>query len=450
MTAPSPAAPMATTEGSLARIAAAADLNCFTTVLADSARVDAQAQDPALPLAGTTFAAKDLFDVAGHVTLAGSKINAAAGLIAREDATLVARLKAAGSVLVGLANMDEYAYGFSTENAHYGPTRNPHDRAHIAGGSSGGSAAAVAAGLVDVALGSDTNGSVRVPASLCGIYGLKPTFGRLSRAGVYPFVASLDHAGLFARDPAMLAAAYDVLQGPDPRDPACTPRAADPALPGLEAPLGRLRVGMLGGFFASLLADEAQGAVEHVARGLAGLGIEVAPAVLEGAEEARSAAFCLTAMEGASLHAADLRARPLEFDPAVRDRMLAGLLMPADLLLAARRVRRIVADRARALFARFDLLIAPATPCSAPLIGVAEVEIAGRQVPARANLGMYTQPISFIGLPALAVPALAPTPLPIGVQIIGPAWAESRLLAIAHHLHQSGITGPRPLQDPAP
>jgi AtzE family amidohydrolase len=416
-------------------ILAAAHLNAFTCVLPQAEAV------PGLPLSGVSFAAKDLFDVAGHVTLAGSKINADDGVVAWEDATLVARMKAAGAVLVGMTNMDEYAYGFATENAHYGPTRNPHDESRIAGGSSGGSAAAVAAGLVDVALGSDTNGSVRVPASLCGVYGLKPTYGRLSRAGVYPFVASLDHAGLFARDPAMLARAYDVVQGHDPRDPASPDRPVEPVGPGLALEFARdMRVGVLGGYFAQGLAPEARAAVAHVADGLAALGAQVRPAELTGAQAARSAAFCMTAMEGGSLHRADLIARPMDFDPAVRDRMLAGLLMPADLLLAARRVRRIFAEEARRVFGQFDLLISPATPCSAPQIGVAMVEIEGVAVPVRANLGMLAQPISFIGLPAMAVPAACGTSLPIGVQMIAPAWAEDRLFHTAHHLHLAGIT----------
>ncbi|RVU07738.1 AtzE family amidohydrolase [Novosphingobium umbonatum] len=431
------------------RIEARADLNCFTTVL------ETPVAEGEGPLSGTTFAAKDLFDVAGHITLAGSTINRDTLPPATQDATLVARLKAAGSVLVGMTNMDEYAYGFATENAHYGPTRNPHDPSRLAGGSSGGSAAAVAAGLVDVALGSDTNGSIRVPASLCGIYGLKPTFGRLSRAGVFPFVHSLDHAGLFTRDPALMAKAYDAMLGPDSRDPVCSKARAEPVSPALHAPLPPLRVGVLGGFFAQGAAAEAHEAVAHVAQGLAELGCTIAPALLDGASQARSAAFCMTAMEGGSLHAANLRARPLDFDPAVRDRMLAGLLMPADLHLAARRVRRIFADQARAAFAQFDLLLSPATPCSAPQIGVPTVEIDGQQVPVRANLGMYCQPISFIGLPALSVPALCDTPLPIGVQMIAPAWAEARLLHVAVHLHAHGITGTRPIpsppqQDPAP
>jgi len=154
------------------------------------------------PLAGVPYAVKNLFDVQGLTTLAGSRINRDRPP-AKQDAVLVARMRAAGAVLLGALNMDEYAYGFTTENTHYGPTRNPHDPSRTAGGSSGGSAAAVAAGLVPIALGSDTNGSIRVPSSLCGIFGLKPTYGRLSRSGTYPFVASLDHLGPFARSAAI-------------------------------------------------------------------------------------------------------------------------------------------------------------------------------------------------------------------------------------------------------
>src|SRR5260221_5708953 len=185
--------------------------NCFTAVTADRALREADSVDRALasghdpgPLAGVPYAVKNLFDVAGLVTLAGSKINrdhAPAG----NDATAIQRLAAAGAVLVGALNMDEYAYGFTTENSHEGPTRNPHDLARSAGGSSGGSAAAVAAGQVPFTLGSDTNGSIRVPSSLCGIFGLKPTYGRLPRNGSYPFVASLDHPGPFARSARDLA-----------------------------------------------------------------------------------------------------------------------------------------------------------------------------------------------------------------------------------------------------
>lgn len=166
------------------------------------------------PLAGLPYAVKNLFDIEGITTLSGSKINRDLPA-AREDAVLVQRLQSAGAILVGALNMDEYAYGFTTENTHYGPTRNPHDTTRIAGGSSGGSGAAVAARQVPLTLGSDTNGSIRVPASLCGIWGLKPTFGRLSRRGTYPFVHSLDHLGPLADSVECLALAYDAMQGPD-------------------------------------------------------------------------------------------------------------------------------------------------------------------------------------------------------------------------------------------
>ncbi len=209
-------------------------LNAFTAVLEASAlqaaeRLDRQVakEIPVRPLAGVPFAVKNLFDVAGLTTLAGSVINRE-NPPATRDATVVARLKQAGAILVGTLNMDEYASGFVTENSHYGPTRNPHDLSRSAGGSSGGSAAAVAGGLVPLSLGSDTNGSIRVPAALCGIYGLKPTYGRLSRAGVALLAPSFDHVGPLARSVADLALSFDAMQGPDPQDPVCTRRPADP------------------------------------------------------------------------------------------------------------------------------------------------------------------------------------------------------------------------------
>src|SRR5213594_2553503 len=236
-------------------------LNCFTTLLGDRALAEAERIDRVIagggdagPLAGVPFAVKNLFDVAGVTTLAGSRIyrdNPPAG----RDATAVAALRRAGAVLVGCANMDEFAFGFTTENTHYGPTRNPHDPTRIAGGSSGGSAAAVAAGLVALSLGSDTNGSIRVPAALCGIYGLKPTFGRLSRAGVFPLASSLDHVGPFARSVADLALAFDALQGPDATDPVCTDRPAEPCGPELHRGVAGLRLAVAGGHFAALATD---------------------------------------------------------------------------------------------------------------------------------------------------------------------------------------------------
>src|SRR6202140_3783878 len=264
---------LSVTEAALARIARHDSvLNSFTDVTADRARARARAIDAAIaarknagPLAGVPFAVKNLFDVQGLSTRAGSKINRDLKPAPR-DATLIERLEAAGAVLVGALNMGEYAYDFTGENIHDGPSRNPHDVTRMTGGSSGGSGSAVAGGLVPLALGSDTNGSIRVPASLCGTFGLKPTYGRLSRAGARLFAASLDHVGPLARSVGDLAAAYDAMQGPDPLDPASAGRAVEPALSDLENGAAGLRIAVAGGYFAG--DGPAAAAVASVAKAL--------------------------------------------------------------------------------------------------------------------------------------------------------------------------------------
>jgi AtzE family amidohydrolase len=419
-------------------------LNCFTSLYGEAALQEARALDARIaageapgPIAGVPFGVKNLFDVAGYVTLAGSRINQK-NPPAKTDATLVARLRRAGAIPVGAQNMDEYAYGFTTENAHYGTTHNPHDTARIAGGSSGGSAAAVAAGMTPVNLGSDTNGSIRVPASFCGVFGLKPTFGRLPRTGTYPFVSDLDHLGLFTRSAADLALVYDALQGPDPADPFCAQRPVEPVLPALDRP-GRLRVAVLGDWFQEGAGPEALAALKQIAEAL-GSGATVS---LPEAGRARAAAFCLTAAEGAALHLADLRARPGDFDPGTRDRLLAGALLPSAVLIQAQRLRRWFQAQAAELFRRFDLLLAPATPCVAPFIGQAMLRLGDREVLARPNIGLYTQPISFIGLPVVAVPVHPSGSLPIAVQLIAQPWREDTALRAASMLERAGVVGAR-------
>jgi AtzE family amidohydrolase len=429
--------------GALDRIALRnGELNCFTSVLAeqaiaDAARLDrmiADGMDPG-PLAGVPFGVKNLYDVAGVVTLAGSKI-LANNEPARRDAPLVQRMRAAGAVLVGCQNMDEFAYGFTGENAHYGATRNPHDLKRVAGGSSSGSAAAVAANLTPLSLGSDTNGSIRVPSSFCGIFGLKPTFGRLPRTGSFPFVHDLDHLGPFARCTADLALAYDVLQGQDAGDPACAMRPVEHASSELDLGIAGLRAGVLGDWFAEGASLEALDAVERVAAAF-DMPIRV---VLPEARRARAAAFCLTCASGAELHQDRLHARPQDFDPATRDRFYAGTLLPATVVTKAQRLRRWFAESARAVFERVDILLAPCTPVVAPLIGQKTMLLGNTEVPARPNIGIYTQPISFIGLPVVAVPVWTGGGLPIGVQVIAPPWQEVRALRVAAHLERLGIS----------
>jgi AtzE family amidohydrolase len=428
-------------EAALARIAAKDPaLNSFTAVTRARALADARAVDAALargedpgPLAGAPFAVKNLFDVEGLVTIAGSKIDRE-GSPAMADATIVRRLAAAGAVLVGALNMDEYAYGFTTENTHYGAAHNPHDPARVAGGSSGGSGAAVAGGLVPLALGSDTNGSIRVPASLCGVFGLKPTYGRLSRTGARLFAASLDHVGPLARSVGDLAAAYDAMQGPDPRDPASADRAVEPASPEIEQGAKGLRIAIAGGYFAG--TGEAAAAVANVAQAL---GVTRKIDIPEAAR-ARAAAFVITASEGANLHFADLKARADDFDPMTRDRFLAGALIPANWVTQAQRFRRWYQEQLLALFDDTDILLMPATPCSASLIGQDMVEIDGALVPTRPYLGVYTQPLSFIGLPIVAAPLRRAGELPIGVQIVAAPWRESAALRVARALERDGVT----------
>src|SRR5262245_12052230 len=249
-------------------------LNAFTTVTDARARARAQALDSrraqgeALgPLAGVPFAVKNLFDVAGLTTLAGSKINRDLPPASR-DARLIERLEGAGAILVGALNMGEYAYDFTGENAHYGPSRNPHDLARMTGGSSGGSGGAVAGGLVPLALGSDTNGSIRVPSSLCGLFGLKPTYGRLPRNRTFPFVASLDHVGPLARNVHDLALAYDAMQGFDAEDPVCAERPVEPTVGRLAAGTDGLRIAVAGGYFLKGAFPEARLALDRVAAAL--------------------------------------------------------------------------------------------------------------------------------------------------------------------------------------
>ncbi len=427
-------------EAALAAIAARnGDLNCFTKVLEAEALADADAVDRRVAagedaglLAGVPFAAKNLFDIAGVTTLAGSKI-LAGNAPAERDATVVARLRRAGAVLVGATNMDEFAYGFVTENAHYGVTRNPHDSERVAGGSSGGSAAAVAAGMVPLALGSDTNGSIRVPAAFCGVYGLKPTYGRVSRAGAFLFAASLDHVGPFARSVRDVSLAFDVLQGYDPRDPVCSKRAAEPVSGELGRGAEGLRVGVLGGYFGRGGVPVVFAVVERVAKAIgASEVVEV-----DGVELARTAAFLITAVEGGNLHLDRLRTRPGDFDPAVVERLMAGALVPAAWYVQAQRYRRVFQERVRRTFERFDVLLAPATPCAAIKIGQKTIEFGGQEIPARANLGMYTQPISFLGLPVVTVPVMEPGKLPMGVQVIGAPCNEAAVLRVARALECS-------------
>jgi aspartyl-tRNA(Asn)/glutamyl-tRNA(Gln) amidotransferase subunit A len=419
-------------------------LNAFTAVTADRARAKARAIDAApdkakLPLAGVPFAVKNLFDIEGLATVAGSKINRARDP-ASKDSPLIEKLEAAGAVLLGALNMGEYAYDFTGENIHDGPSRNPHDLDRMTGGSSGGSGGAVAGGMVPLALGSDTNGSIRVPSSLCGIFGLKPTYGRLSRARSFPFVGSLDHLGPFARSTRDLALSYDAMQGFDAEDAACVERPFEATAPLLERGLTGLRIAVAGGYFKQGAFPEALEALDRVAKAI-GAENEIE---IPQAARARAAAYIITCTEGAALHLDRLRKQAGDFDPAVRDRLIAGAMVPSTYVVKAQNFRRWYRERVLELFKSCDAILAPATPCTAPKIGQQTFMLDGVELPVRANMGLYTQPISFIGLPVVAVPVPL-SPLPIAVQIITAPWREDIALRIAFALEQMGVAAaPRP------
>ncbi len=420
--------------------------NAFTDVLAaraheTAAKVDKRvARSERMPLAGVPFSVKNLFDVKGIPTRAGSKIN-------RErkpethDSVLIERLEEQGAVLVGALNMGEYAYDFTGENVHDGNACNPHNAEHMTGGSSSGSGAAVAAGYVQLALGSDTNGSIRVPSSFCGLFGLKPTYGRLTRARSFPFVASLDHLGPLSRSALDLALSYDAMQGPDHEDPVCAQREVEATVPEIAKGAKGLRIAKLEGYFAKMGEPEAYAATELVAKAL-----KVSEtAELEDAGVARASAYLITASEGAALHLNRLRERAGDFDPDVRDRLIAGAMIPAAWTIQAQKIRRYFQAQAKKLFERFDVLIAPATPTRAPKIGQKTFKLDGQELLVRPNIGIYTQPISFIGLPVVAVPVWLDNGLPIGVQVVAPAWREDLALRVAYQLEQEGVCKSKPV-----
>ncbi|WP_232496264.1 AtzE family amidohydrolase [Novosphingobium kaempferiae] len=389
--------------------------------LARAAAVDKLVEaglDPG-PLAGVPFGAADLFDVAGEITTAGSRTRRCAAFASR-DAKAIALLEAAGAVLIGTQNMDEFGYGFVTMNAEYGTTRNPHDPERVAGGAAGGSAVAVATGVVPISLAFDTNGSLRVPAGLTGVIGLKPTYGDLPRDGMYPFVESLDVVGVLGRDLDDVALVRTILRE---------------GAPERQEPLrGEISFGRLMSWFDDNISEEMRGPLDAFWGRLGRISFE-----LPHSEIARAAASVIIAAEGASLHRPALEADPMQFEPPVRDRMLAGLLLPSDDYLAAQRFRSWIQARLRRQFELADVLFTPAAPGFAPTVADPTMTFEGKPIPARSHLGIYTQPISLMGLPALVLPLAGDFAMPLGIQLISAAGHEPLLFRAARQLIDKGL-----------
>jgi aspartyl-tRNA(Asn)/glutamyl-tRNA(Gln) amidotransferase subunit A len=415
------------------------ELHAFLTVCDEAAVAAARgaeavlvAGEPPGPLHGVPFALKDLYDTAGLRTTGGSRI--LAERVPVRDATVVRRLRAAGAILLGKLNMVEFAYGPEGLNPHYGHARNPWDARvqRLAGGSSSGSAVAVAAGLVPAALGSDTGGSIRIPASLCGITGLKPTYGRVSRAGVLPLAWSMDHVGPMARSAADCALVLAAMAGYDPGDASTSVLPVPDYRVALTGDLKGLRVGLLGGVFLEGAESSVRLAVEAAARTLAGAGAVVDEAALDRMELVPAASTAIVASEALAYHAERLRTRAADYDPDVARRLRLGAFVGGADYVRAQRVRGLVRDAVEAALARRDVLLAPCTPMAAPAVGQAHVALADGPTDVRSALVRFTRPFNLSGHPVCALPCgFTEDGLPIGMQLVGRPFDEATVLRAA-------------------
>lgn len=403
-------------------------LGAFITVTRDRALEAARAADRATErggrLHGVPVALKDLFDTAGVQTTAGSRIFA--DRVPSRDAEVVRRLLGAGAVVVGKTNLHEWAFGVTTQNPHFGPTRNPWDPSRIPGGSSGGSGAALAAGLCYGALGSDTGGSIRIPASLCGIVGLKPTYGRVSVRGSVPLAWSLDHAGPMARTVRDVAVLYAAIAGYDAEDPTSPDMDVEDPLAGIEDGVRGLRLGLPRQHFFAGTEPEIVSAVRAAARTLEREGAVVEEVDLPRTEALLTTQTAIIGTEAAAFHRDRMRERPGDFGPDVLERLRRGeKVTGAEYVLARREQLEIRHDWIRVL-GDYAAVLTPTTAIAAP---PADGEDALAQA---ARLTARTSPFNLTGLPAISIPCgLTSEGLPIGLQIAGRPWMESTILRIA-------------------
>ena len=429
--------PVEVTEAVLARVERHDPaLNSYITVTADSARHAARAAEAAImaghhlgPLQGIPVALKDLYATRGVLTTYGSRLFA--DWVPDFDAAAVERLKRAGAVILGKTNLHELAYGTTSANAHYGAVRNPWRQDCHPGGSSGGSAAAVAAGLAFAATGSDTGASIRQPAACCGIVGIKPTFGRVSKFGALPLSWSQDHVGPLTRSVADAALLLQALAGHDPRDPTSADRPVPDFSASLDKGVSGLRIGVARSFFFDDCDPEIVGAVDAAIRALEDLGARIEEIALADMDAAYAAGVITIAVEGAAYHAADLRARPELFSDELRAAFELGSFYRATDYVQAQRLRRHLIEQISRDMAGLDAIIMPTSPVPAtPIEGSPTAHAMLRP--------RNTMPFNALGLPAISVPCgFTATGLPIGLQIAGHAFDEAGVLRIAHAYEQA-------------
>jgi aspartyl-tRNA(Asn)/glutamyl-tRNA(Gln) amidotransferase subunit A len=414
-------------------------LNAYVCVNHEGARAAARALDGLRaagtivgPLHGIPIAVKDLLDTHDLPTSAGGR--PVTDTPPPKDATVVAKLRSAGAIVIGKTNTHEYAYGYTTENPHHGDTHNPWDLGRIPGGSSGGSAASVSAGSAIAAIGTDTGGSVRVPASLCGIVGLKPTFGRVGRTGVFPLAWTLDHVGPLTRTARDCAILLSAIAGTDQTDSSTlhTPPAPD-YISSLERDITGLRIGVPTNHFFDAIDPEVATAVRKGVDTLANLGANVVEITIPGLEDAVAAWLTILLAEATSIHETLLRDRPDDYGEDVRGFVEAGALVPATAYLRAQRIRQRLAGAFKTAMQPIDVLVTPATALPATPLGTTEVTINGHTEPLFQTFARISAPLDVVGLPALSTPCgLTTTGLPIGLQLVGHPFDEATLLAAAH------------------
>jgi aspartyl-tRNA(Asn)/glutamyl-tRNA(Gln) amidotransferase subunit A len=411
-------------------------LNAVLTTLGEQAleaakraEQDLVAGQPRGPLHGVPLALKDIFALQGVQVTAGSKVLGT--WVPDSDATVVARLKAAGAILVGTLHLYEFATG-AMLNPHYGPTHNPWHLDHTTGGSSTGSGAAVAAGIIYGSLGTDTGGSVRIPASLCGLVGLKPTYGRVSRHGVIPLSWSLDHVGPLTRTVRDTALLMSVIAGHDPHDPTTSRLPVPDYVASLTGAVAGLRVGVPREFFFDGLDGDVQRAVEEAIQQLKSIGVQVSEVSWPSIGQA-PALYTISLAEGAAAHEQWLRTRGEYYGADVRERMQQGLLVPATAYLKAQRVRTILMRELEQVFQKVDCLVTPTAATPAPKLDAGPSEIGAPTGALRVSLRRFTQPFNLTGSPAITVPCgFSRDGLPIGLQLIGRPFDEVRLLNLAY------------------
>jgi aspartyl-tRNA(Asn)/glutamyl-tRNA(Gln) amidotransferase subunit A len=417
-------------------------LNSFITPLRDQAMAQARAAEREIldghyrgPLHGIPIAAKDLYYTKGIRTTAGSKI--LADFIPTYDATVIARLQDAGAILIGKLNMHEFARGATNSSSLIGGCYNPWDTLRVTGGSSGGSGAALAAGLCYGALGSDTGGSIRIPAAFCGVVGLKPTYGRVSRHGVFPLSWSLDHVGPMARTVADAALMLQVIAGHDRHDLTTRTAIVPDYMASLTGDIEGARLGIPQEFYFEQLDAEVADSVRAAVQTLERAGARVEEVSLPLSKYAAAAGRIISLTESAEIHEKFLKTRFADYSADVRAGFLVGQLILGKHYIKAQRLRSLIRQEMAAVLRRIDALVTPTVPIAAPRIGQTTVEVGPERVETMWALSRLTRPANLTGFPALSVPCgFTQGGLPIGLQLTGRPFAEATILQIAHAYEQ--------------